>query len=197
MRKQIARCLFVGAWLMMAAGVRGEIIDRVLAAIDNRIITLSDVRLERDVQSVLGVNPASEDVVLQNLVEQYLIEDQIAQFPGIEVSESEIDSEFATVKSSNGLPEKAIRMALRKRIERSKYFELRFRQFITATDEEIQRYYDTVFVPAARDRGITEIPPLSGIAMNIRENVIDEKMGVEVANWIEVIRERSEIETFH
>jgi hypothetical protein len=193
---KFAQILLTGAWLLMAGAGRGEIIDRVMAVVDNRIITLSDVRLEREMQSVLSVNPASEDVVLQNLIEQYLIESQIAQFPGIDVSEGEIDPEFSAIKDSKGIPEKAIRAALRKRLERSKYFELRFRQFISATDEEIQRYYDTVFIPAARDRGITDIPALSDISASIRENVVDEKMSQEIANWLEVIRERSEIETF-
>jgi hypothetical protein len=73
---------------------------------------------------------------------------------------------------------------------------LRFRQFISATDEEIREYYETVFVPEARARGITTIPPLEQVAASVRANVIDEKMNREVAVWLESIRGRSDVEVF-
>lgn len=193
---KIGKLLVVAFWLLSLSAVRAEIIDRLMAVVDGRIITLSDVRRERDLQAALGAAPASEGILLQNLIEQYLIEDQIAQFPGIEVSDSEIDAEFAMLKEPDGVSEQAMRTALRRRIARSHYFDLRFRQFIAATAEEIQRYYDTVFLPAARDRGIATIPPLSDIAASIRANVVDEKLNREVARQLEAIRERSEIEIF-
>lgn len=186
----------LAVWSLSCWTLHAEIIDRMMAVVNGRMITLGDVRVERDLQGVFGGNPASEEVILQNMVEQYLIEEQIAQFPGIEVSVGEIDSAFALFKNPGTVPEQSIRAALRKRIERSRYFDLRFRQFITVTDDEVRRYYDTVFLPAARDRGVATVPALPGISADIRANVVDEKMNQEVASWLDAIRERSEIEIF-
>jgi hypothetical protein len=75
---------------------------------------------------------------------------------------------------------------------------MRFRQLIRPTDEEIRRYYEEVFVPETRKRGLQSIPPLteSDLVSAIRENVIQENLDHEVEVWLEAIRRRSNVEIF-
>ncbi|PYS45533.1 MAG: hypothetical protein DMG13_31840 [Acidobacteria bacterium] len=78
----------------------------------------------------------------------------------------------------------------------AKYFDVRFRQFLRASDEEIRKYYDEVFVPEARSRKLDSIPALEQVADVIRKNIIEEKLDHEVKIWMEAIRRRSDIEIF-
>ena len=77
-----------------------------------------------------------------------------------------------------------------------KYFELRFGQFIHASDADVQKYYNDVFIPAAKERGLNPVPPLTEVTDLIRNNVVQEAMNHEVTIWLEALRRRSNIEVF-
>src|SRR5262245_17494182 len=67
--------------VLLAPTVYGEILDRIVAVIDDRfIITLSDVRKERAIESALGGNPGSDESIVDALIERHLVEEQISQF---------------------------------------------------------------------------------------------------------------------
>ena len=69
---------------------------------------------------------------------------------------------------------------------------------IRTTPEDIRKYYDEVFVPEARARGLQPIPSLNDpdMARAIQENVIEESLNHEVDVWLQAIRRRSNIEIF-
>src|SRR5262249_38157821 len=131
----------------------------------------------------------------KELVDQYIIERQIADYPNIDVTDAEVNAELANLK---GTPSDALRDAVRRRIRMQKFFDVRFRQLIRPGDDEIQKYYDEIFVPEARSRGLQSIPPLSDpeMAAAIRENVIQESVNHELDVWLEAMRRRSNIEVF-
>jgi hypothetical protein len=178
-----------------ACAADAEVIDRIVAVVDNHIITLSDVRQERNIQAGLGEQVITDDsALIQQLVEHYLIETQMGDFPEAEFSEDEVTEQLKRVQTVNDASTPALRDAIRRRIRMSKYFDVRFRQFIRPSDEEIQKYYVDVFVPAARARGLNPVPPLDSIIDAVRENVVKEKLNHEVNIWLEAIRRRSFIE---
>jgi hypothetical protein len=92
----------------------------------------------------------------------------------------------------------ALRDAVRRRIRIQKFLDMRFRQSIRPTDDEIRKYYEDVFVPEARKRGLPSIPPLTDpdIANAIRENVIQEDLDENLEVWLEAVRRRSNVEIF-
>jgi hypothetical protein len=173
-----------------------EIIDRIVAVVDGRIVTHSDLRQEKRLKAVLGEAPAEESAILQSVIEHILIEDQMVQFPGVEVTMEEIDAEFRRIRNYEGLSQEVIRRGIQARIARGRFFDLRFRQFIQASNEEIQQYYDTVFVPEARARGLASIPSLQDTADLLSANVINEKLVREIDAWLDTLRGRSIIEVF-
>ena len=77
-----------------------------------------------------------------------------------------------------------------------KYFEMRFGQFIQASDEDINKYYNNVFVAEAKKRELNPIPPLEQVSDLIRNNVVQEGLNHEINIWLEAIRRRSNIEVF-
>jgi hypothetical protein len=192
--KRVFYCLFL---LVAAESVRAEVIDKVVAVVDGHIITSSDMRQERDILMRLNEKPIDDDKALvQQLIDNYLIETQIADFPGIDVTDAEVTEELQKSVAREGAPPQALREAVRLRIRMQKYFEERFGQFIHPTDEDVRKYYADVFVREAEKRGLNPIPPLEQVSDMIRNNVTQESLHHEVTIWLEASRRRSNIEVF-
>ncbi len=178
---------------------RAEVIDRVVAVVEGHVITLSDLRQERQIRAQLGEEASDDDAALAKLlVDNFLIERQIADYPNLDVTDPEVDSAVEKFNLSASRASDALRNAVRQRIRMQKFFDVRFRQFIRPTDDEIRKYYDEVFLPEARARGMQSIPPLTDpeMAKGIRENVIQESLDHEVDGWLNAIRRRSNVEVF-
>jgi len=199
-KSSIANMLLLasGFWLLASgwplASLHAETLDKIVAVVDGRIITLSDVRQEGAVRSLLGETSLEDDPLLQQIIEGYLIESQLAGFPGIEVTDEEIAERIAKLPKKDGVSAKALQNAILRRMRTARYFELRFRQFLRASDEDVSKYYNEVFVPEAKARGVNPIPGLEQVTAAIRENVLDEQLDHEVTIWLEAVRRRSNIE---
>ncbi len=176
---------------------QAEVIDKILAVADGHIITASDMRQERDILMRLNEKPVDDDKALvQQLIDNYLIETQVADFPGVDVTDADIDADLQKSIAREGPPSQALREAVRRRIRMRRYFDVRFGQFIHASDEDVAKYYNDVFVPEAKKRGMNPVPPLEEVSDMIRNNVIQESMNHEITIWLEAMRRRSNIELF-
>jgi parvulin-like peptidyl-prolyl isomerase len=181
----------------LEGSLQAEVIDKVVAVVDGHIITASDMRQERDILMRLNEKPVDDDKALvQQLIDNYLIETQIADFPGIEVTDADVTAQLEKSVAREGAPSQALREAIRLRIRMQKYFEMRFGQFISASDEDVNKYYNAVFVPEAQNRGLNPIPALAEVSDLVRNNVIQESLHHEITIWLEAIRRRSNLEVF-
>jgi hypothetical protein len=188
--------------LALFATAYGEILDRVVAVVNSnsvnmrRVITLSDLHKERELQSVLGRNLKTDHDAMEFLIDRYLVEDQM-QFAGGDVEDSEIDARLAEITDFHGVPRADVRTALSRELKAEAYYETRFGQFIRPTDRELHDYYDSVFKGDAR-------PPLSfeqvmqspDALADLMKGAIKDKRAHEVEMWLDSLRKRSTIETF-
>jgi hypothetical protein len=191
--------LWLCALVFFCFVMHSEVIDRIVAVVDGHIITLSDLRREREVRAQLGDRPIEDNHILAGqVIENYLIEMQIADYPNIDVTDAEVAADLEKLRSRGMTASQALRDAVRLRIRIQKFFDMKFRQLIRPTDDDIRKYYEEVFVPEARKRGLESVPPLTNAEMvdALRENVIQEKLNHEVTLWLEAIRRRSKIEFF-
>ena len=191
---KLCAALFLGCALAASA----EVIDGIVAVVEGQLVTLSDIRKERQFRAVLGEKPIDDQSVIKELIDTKLIEQQIVDSPSLDGSNEEVEARIQELPLAPGVDSNALRDAVRRRIQIQKFFDARFRQLIRPSDNEIQTYYEEVFVPEARKRGLQSIPPLTDPEMYnaIRENVIQEKLNRDVEAWLETIRRRSNIETF-
>ncbi|HYR41465.1 MAG TPA: hypothetical protein VER98_00445 [Terriglobia bacterium] len=89
------RALLFLCFLSFPAGIRAELLDRMVAVVDGHIITAGDVRQEREILMRLGDKPIEDDkALIQHMVDNYLIETQIADFPGVDVTDADVDTEL-------------------------------------------------------------------------------------------------------
>jgi len=143
--------------------VGAETIDRVVAIINDSIITLSELNAATAVEiEKLGVKGAGDKrkveevraTILDTLIEQRLVK-QAADRAGIEISDREVDNAIEDVKRQNGLThdqllaalaqsgltQKEYREQLREQIRQVKFINKEFRSKITVQPEEIEDYY--------------------------------------------------------
>ena len=194
MRKQARLTTIVAALLIMKISAFGELLDRIVVIIDNTfIITLSDTRKERAIQSAFGRDPGDDEAITNALIERHLVEDQIAQFREIEVSDAAVAERLRAITKPASVSDGDFREAVAGELRRYEFINERFGQFIRVSDDELRKYYEETLIPALRLRG-EPIPPAEQVMEDVRQNVVAEKMKVEVDAWLNELRRRSTIE---
>lgn len=147
-------CVIAALGTSIAAAGARETIDRVVAIVNEDVITLSEVR-----ELALSINPTSteaidENAVLQQMIEQKLLEQQ-ADKMGIKVTEAELDASIKQVQQKFGLNDEQMQEVLKKqnltpesfreqwRLQTlsNKLLESQLKNKIVVTEEEIQDYY--------------------------------------------------------
>src|SRR5678815_2483493 len=154
---------------------RAEVIDKIVAVVDGSIITLSDIRLEHEIQAVLGDPSETDEDLLKTMIDRSLMEEDMMQFPSLDISDEEVDERMKAISDLRGLKPSVIRDAIVHKLQRRRYLDLRYRQFIVISSEEIEKEYETVFVPEAKKRGIA-IPELKVIESDLRMILFEKKV---------------------
>lgn len=178
--------------------IQRQPIDRIVAIVGGDVITLSDVRAEIVMREVLG-EPAPKDdrEVLNELIDQRLIRAELDRYPRAEPSNTELDEALTQIKDTRSLPLDTVRAAVRDHLRVQNFIMDMFGQFISVTDYEIQRYYDEVFVPDARERGLTPVPELAVVRADIGRNITQTKMAAQVKKWVLDAKRITKVEIFN
>lgn len=208
------------AWMLVLNG-SAEIIDRLVAVVNRQVITLGDVqqamKAEQLEQGSGNSNTQSdqhqklnEEQTTQRLIDQLLIHQQLQEFPGIEVSPEEIDSQIGEMMKSVGGPEafklqlqqlntnlEQVQERVRWQLQVMKFIDSRFRQFVAVDQREIQSYYFDRLLPDLKKRGIQNEPPLTEVEEKIRDLLTEEKLNVQVEEWMASLRTNASIQIFH
>lgn len=153
--------------LLIPSFSQAEVVDRVVAIVNNDIITLSELEEEAAGLYTLiarksGGAPMldelakAREITLDNLIDQTLI-DQMARQQNINVTSQDIDRAFETMRSNvhldqeafikkledSGMTERMYRSKLKTQILQSKLVSRDVRSRIVITEEMILDYYDT------------------------------------------------------
>jgi hypothetical protein len=193
---------WIAAAALIAVAVHSgaaEIIDRIVAVVDHKhIVTASDIRQERAIRNALGEAAPEEREILRQLIDRTLVEEQMTQIPGLEVTDRELETELSGLRNplAAGLPE--VRAYVRARMKRARYEDRRFRQFIRVSAEEKEAYYRDVFLPEAFQAGLSPVPEMDDPEIDalIERNIVEEKVEREVSSAMEALYARSDVETF-
>src|SRR4051812_16860840 len=183
-------------WSRPVSLLHAEVIDKIAAVVDGRIITLSDIRLEHEVQTVLGDPAETNEELLKSMIDMALMEEEMAQFPSLDVSDDEVDERMKGITDFHGVDPSAVRSAIVRKIQRRRYLDLRYQQSIVVSNEEIEKEYETAFVPEAVKRGVA-VPQLKDIEQSLRMILVEKKVSQEVEMSLRDLRARSNVEIFY
>jgi len=156
-KNELLKCayLLLLTFLISAPLNAKEVIDRVVAIVNDDLITLSELK-----EASLSLDPTSnqpidERTLLNQMVESKLFE-QEAEKRGITVTDEELDASIAEVRSRYGLSEDQMEEVLKKqnltpesfreqwRVQTlgNKLLESQLRNKIVVTDAEVKEYYE-------------------------------------------------------
>ncbi|MBI5559688.1 MAG: SurA N-terminal domain-containing protein [Deltaproteobacteria bacterium] len=194
-----------------------EIVDRVVAVVNDGIITLSELNAETAVflGGLKGGEPPkagnaveTRSKVLDNLVEKMLMK-QSAERAGIEVSEREIDNAVEDIKKQNNITQQTLLTALaqsgltyaqyrdqlKEDIRRVKFANQQFRSRVSVRDEDVEEYYrqnmEQFFTPPSYNLRVLLLPAAEGELQKTRLAALEEEIK-RGRDFAELIKEYSE-----
>jgi hypothetical protein len=202
-RRAFAALVFaIGSWSGSAT-----IIDRVLAVVDGRVITLSDVRGAVDLGLVSGGGADPVGAALERLIERELqlieVDRYLPPEPRADAIDARVqairtrfagDEAFAEALAINGLTGSRLRQIVRDDLRIQTYLDQRFAAAALPTDQEVADYYAEHAKEFERGG---DIPPLASIEAAVRERLASERRRQLIAEWIAGLRRRSDVITLY
>ena len=165
---------------------RTEIVERIVAVVDERPILLSDLR------ALCAVRGLAEEQALPALVDERLMYVEAARLPQAEVSAEEEDRALAPLVASRpGLraevPEPDLRRLLRRQIAILKYVEFRFRPQVRVSDEEVRTAWEE------EQAGNPAGPALEDEQETIRARLERRALDERIEAWVGELRARADV----
>ena len=187
-----------------AASVEGQIIDRIVAVVDGRVILLSDVRAAIELRLEVVTNPerAVSDVV-QRLIDRELMLAEVDRYAPPAPSATVIEARMQEVRVSYasddaylasladlGMGEVELRGRIRDDLRIAEYLEQRFGSTARPTDEAILRYYREHRADFVRS---DEVVSLADAEPAIRVLLSAQQRRVLIESWVTDLRRRGVI----
>jgi hypothetical protein len=208
MRGAANRALFAVLVAMVAGGYLGaqEILDRIVARVENDIILLSDVQALSRYQQLVEGKSETPGQILDRLIDQWIVqtEAEVARFP--HPSDADIDrglsrlqksfastEEYEARKKEIGLDDSEIRRIIGAQLYLSNYLDSRFRPSVQIDPKSIEDFYQSAVLPVAKARG-QEPPSLEAARDSIQEALIQQKINEQADRWLKESRLRLHIE---
>jgi peptidyl-prolyl cis-trans isomerase SurA len=194
-------------------------LDRVVAVVNRQAILESDVEDEMQL-SVLDPSQNAHETMterqaLEQLISRALIQQQIgqedlsatepnpetiapriseirAELPACVRANCKTDSGWKTFLAQHDLTPQEVEDYLRHRMEILSFIEMRFRQGIRITPDEVETYYKTTLLPQY-PAGQTP-PPLQQVSSRIEEILLQQRVNQLFGDWLANLRKQGQIE---
>ena len=198
--------------LQMAGGsYAAEEIDRLLAAVNGKVITDGDLRLARNLNALVGFGrtaSGSRAEEIDSMINRELLRQELEHFPLQPEDRNRADQRLEELKQGYaeiggityvlrglGLQETEIESYLALQVAMMRFIDLRFRPFVGVTPAEIEEYYRVQLVPKLSGSG-SPVPPQEEVSKQIEGLLMDGKVGRMMDDWIQNLRQHSGIEFF-
>jgi hypothetical protein len=199
-------CAGILATLGVMRSTAQEIIDRIVARIENDVILLSEVRALGRYQEWVDGKSESDAQILDRLIDQWIVRNEAdtAQFPkssdediarGVERVEKSFTSpeEYEARKKQVGLTDAEIRNLVAAQLYLSNYLDSRFRPSAQVSAKDIEDFYQKAVIPRAQARG--QVPPSLDAARDvIQEALVQRSISEQADRWLNESRARVKVE---
>jgi hypothetical protein len=202
----ICSLFFVLATASRMAGQ--EVMDRIVARVENDIILLSDVRELEEYQELVNGKSESESAIVDRLIDQWIVrsEAELSRFP--EPKSEEIDREVARVvksfasveeyearKKQSGLSDAEVRKTVTAQLYLNNYLDSRFRPSVQIDEKAVEDFYKNAVVPRAKARG-QEPPTLEASRDIIQDALVQSDINEQADRWLKESRDRLHVQKF-
>src|SRR5580700_50847 len=215
-RVMIAVSLALLASVLFVASdhAHAEVIDRIVATVNGRVILQSDLDEALCYEALLTnrtLGQLSDDdrrSVLDRLIDQELLREQMksADFP--HATDAEVTARVAEARklypqaaSSDAwqslltqyhLTEKDLLTHVRQEIDVMRLVDARLRPAVEIDSKSIEAYYRDQFVPKFKQSGASAAP-LAEVSAKIRELLTEQKVSELLVSWLQTLRSESQV----
>ncbi len=186
-----------------------ELVDRVVAVVDEDPILLSDVERAIGLGTIrrhAGENDAAlERRALDELIEWKLRLHEIARYGFEEAPLEEVDRQLERLRAHFpseaawrseldrlGLDEARVRQILARQLAVLTYVEQRLGPRVFVSVDDIKKYYDDELAPKLRAAG-EPVPPIEEVREAIRAVLREQKLNAEIDRWTNELRRQADV----
>jgi len=215
-RKSIAvvALLLVSSALARTQVSAGEVIDRIVATVNGRIILQSDWDEALCYEALLSGRSLAQFTdedrrnILDRLIDQELLGEQMKSALFRHASDEEAAATLAAARKQYpegekpegwqailarfGLTEKAVVEHVRQQIDLMRLVDARLRPTVQIDSKSIEAYYREKFVPQLKQSGAGDVP-LAEVSGKIRELLTQQKVNELMVSWLESLRAESKV----
>jgi parvulin-like peptidyl-prolyl isomerase len=191
---------------LTAQAQTGRVVDRIVARIEGDIILLSQVRELGAFQRLVEGRAESDERLLAELIEQWIVQTEANQSHFPQPAQSEVDRELARLVAQFGSPEayaaklrelglsaEQVRQLLARQIYVERYIDYKFRPTVQIQTPDIEGYYQKELLPElAKKNQLT--PRLADVEGEIRELLTQRAITELATKWLEETKSRLKIE---
>jgi peptidyl-prolyl cis-trans isomerase SurA len=205
--------LLAALWLAPEQG-SAQVIDRIIATVNGRVILQSDWDEALCYEALLtnrALAQFTDDdrrAVLDRLIDQELLREQMksADFP--HATDAEVAARVADARKQYPqatsteawqallaqfhLAEKDLFAHVRQQIDVMRLVDARLRPAVEIDSKSIEAYYRDQFVPKLKQSGASEVP-LAEVSAKIRELLTEEKVSELLVSWLQTLRSEGQV----
>ena len=194
-------------WMIFPAFGQGEVVDRIVAIVNDDVITQTDINIIQtfDIFEDLKKSPEldTQSQILNRLINQKLVIQLTSE--RISVEEEELEAFLTDIvhRTDPDLAEKALlefgldwddlKSYVREKLLFEKIVSQRFNRRVIVNIEEIERYYEQVYVPSQRERELSPQPMIE-VLDQIEAALRQEKVEDQIQEWIENLKRGANIQ---
>jgi hypothetical protein len=210
----VVLALLVSALWLAPAPVSAEVIDRIVATVNGRVILQSDWDEALCYEALLTNRTLAQftdddrRLVLDRLIDQELLHEQMksADFP--QATDAEATARVAearklyphaasnetwqAVLAAYHLTEKDLLARVRQQIDVMRLVDARLRPTVEIDSKSIEAYYRDQFVPKLKQSGASEVP-LADVTAKIRELLTEQKVSELLVSWLQTLRSEGQV----
>ena len=194
------------AFGVAASAQSGRVVDRIVARIEDDIILQSQVRALGAFQQLIENHAESEDKLLDELIEQWVVETEATASHFPQPAQSEIERELTRIKQQFASPEKyaarlnelglsaeQVRQLLSQQIYVERYVDYKFRPSLQIEPADIDAYYKNELLPELAKKN-QPAPERAAVEEQIRELLIQRGISDLTTKWLDDTKSRLKIE---
>jgi SurA-like protein len=195
--------------VLLGAAHAGEVVDRVIARVNHRVVMQSEFEDALRYQALTSARSpdtfslAERHEAFEDLVDQALIEEQIAHSNYIPATKEDVqrqvlevrhqipgadrDSAWSALLERYGLSQADVDASVARSLNILRYLDARFRPTIHVDRRQVETYYREQFLPQLRKAGASDVP-LAQVSGKIEEILVQQAVNENTFDWLEELR---------
>jgi len=199
--------LIIVVFCFFGANSFPQIIDRIVAVVNDQVITLTDLRIVEAFSlyedELEGEGKERLSLLLERIINQKIVIKATSE--DISVEPKELEAEHRKVLEKLGSEEfqkrleefslglEDLKLYLREKIFYQRILSRRFGQGVMVNLEEIENHYRQIYIPSQEKKGLKTCP-LMEILDEIEVAIRQKKIKKQTADWIDNLKKQAEIE---